>query len=115
MRRFSALLVAVVICSAATAACAQRTYRNPIIDHMEAADPTVIRCEGKYYLYPTHGATGYHVFVSEDLVHWKRRLRSRTPLRRHGPGWPALDGLPPEGRQGIRLETVLGHRPALVR
>ncbi len=30
-----------------------QTYTNPIIDRMGLADPSVIRYEGKYYLYPT--------------------------------------------------------------
>ncbi|MBM4019283.1 MAG: hypothetical protein FJ288_13335 [Planctomycetes bacterium] len=47
-----------------------RTYRNPIIDRIGPADPSVIRFEGKYYLYPTLDGKGYDVFVSDDLVHW---------------------------------------------
>ena len=49
------------------------TYRNPLIDCPGAADPAVLRYEGKYYLYPTLDSTGYDVFVSEDLVNWERR------------------------------------------
>lgn len=49
-----------------------KTYRNPIIDAIGPADPTVIRYEGKYYMYPTWDGKGYDVFVSDDLVKWKR-------------------------------------------
>ena len=84
MGRIGALAVAVIICSAPAAAFAQ-TYRNPIIDPLDAADPTVIRYEGKYYLYPTLGGRGYHVFVSDDLVHWKRHPMCFTDPR--GGAW----------------------------
>ena len=73
MRHFISLLIAALIFSVDTAAVAQQTYRNPIIEHLEAADPTVILFEGTYYLYPTHGRRGYEAFVSDDLVHWQRR------------------------------------------
>jgi beta-xylosidase len=55
------------------------TYRNPIID--AGADPTVIRYEGKYYLYPTLDNRGYNVFVSEDLVHWEKKPKCYTDTR----------------------------------
>lgn len=47
------------------------TYRNPIIDRIGMADPTVVRYRGKYYLYPTWDCKGYDVFVSDDLVEWE--------------------------------------------
>ena len=50
-----------------------KTYRNPIIDRLGPADPTVIRYQGRYYLYPTTDSRGYDVFVSDDLVHWEEK------------------------------------------
>lgn len=50
-------------------------YQNPIPvlndrgDKMDAADPFVLRFNGKYYLYTT-GAEEIRVYESEDLVHW---------------------------------------------
>jgi beta-xylosidase len=41
------------------------------------ADPTVVKHEGRYYLYPTESAEGgtkaYDVYESADLVSWARR------------------------------------------
>jgi len=54
---------------------AARTYRNPLLPDWEIADPFVLRVDGKYYLYPTSDTRGIEVFVSEDLVHWKRKAR----------------------------------------
>ena len=50
-----------------------KTYTNPIIDRMGLADPSVIRYEGKYYLYPTSDSKGYEAYVSDDLVHWENK------------------------------------------
>lgn len=61
---------------------AMKTYRNPIIDLPGAADPTVIRYQGKYYMYPTTDSRGYDVFVSDDLVHWNRKPKCFTDPRR---------------------------------
>ena len=55
------------------------TYRNPIIE--AGADPTVIRYDGKYYLYPTLDTRGYDVFVSDDLVHWENKGKCYTDSR----------------------------------
>ena len=89
MERLAALLITVALTvvigapgTSGATACAQdqddqqqpahQTYSNPIIDNVDAADPAVIRYENKYYLYPTYGRGGYHVFVSDDLVNWTR-------------------------------------------
>lgn len=48
-----------------------RTYRNPIIDRMGLADPSVIRVDDTYYLYPTGDAKTYEVYTSKDLVRWE--------------------------------------------
>jgi xylan 1,4-beta-xylosidase len=58
-----------------------RTYRNPIVDAWHAADPTVIRYRGRYYLYPTLDTKGYDVFVSDDLVHWEKKGKCFTDPR----------------------------------
>lgn len=58
-----------------------RTYRNPIIDRIGPADPTVIQYRGKYYMYPTLDCKGYDVFVSDDLVHWEMKGKCYTDAR----------------------------------
>ena len=47
-------------------------YINPLVmeDTGRLADPCVIRHEGKYYLYVTHGISGSIVWSSDDLVQW---------------------------------------------
>ncbi|MDB6027655.1 MAG: Arabinoxylan arabinofuranohydrolase [Verrucomicrobiales bacterium] len=49
---------------------AKKTYRNPLMEKWDMADPHVIRVGKKYYLYPTSHTHGYDALVSEDLVHW---------------------------------------------
>lgn len=61
------------------------TYRNPVLDAPNAADPHVIRVDGKYYLYPTLDGKGYDVFVSEDLVRWEKKPKCFTDPR--GGAW----------------------------
>jgi beta-xylosidase len=67
--------------SLALPAAPAKTYRNPIIDAIGPADPTVIRYQGKYYLYPTWDSRGYDVFISDDLVHWTRKGRCYSDAR----------------------------------
>src|SRR5262245_61078527 len=67
--------------SAEVAASGSKTYHNPIIEAPGAADPTVIRYKGKYYLYPTLDSRGYEVFVSDDLVHWERKPKCYSDER----------------------------------
>ena len=57
------------------------TYRNPLLNAPGAADPTVIKYRGLYYLYPTLDGRGYDVFVSPDLVHWDRKPKCFTDSR----------------------------------
>jgi xylan 1,4-beta-xylosidase len=57
------------------------TYRNPIIDLIGPADPTVLLHEGRYYLYPTWDGAGFDVFVSDDLVHWENKGKCYTDAR----------------------------------
>src|ERR1041384_6117783 len=86
-RLCSWLVTALFACAVARAPAqiaatrAARTYRNPIIDRMGAADPTVIREDGKYYLYPTLDSKSYDVFVSEDLVHWEQKPKCFSDSR----------------------------------
>ncbi|MBA4148625.1 MAG: family 43 glycosylhydrolase [Verrucomicrobia bacterium] len=47
------------------------TYRNPLLEEMDMADPHVIKVGGKYYMYPTWNTKQYDVFISDDLVNWK--------------------------------------------
>ena len=48
-------------------------YRNPILPDIGPADPSVIRVDNKYYMYPTWDTKGYDVLVSDDLIHWQRK------------------------------------------
>jgi xylan 1,4-beta-xylosidase len=52
-------------------------YVNPlsIEDTRSIADPTVLRFQGKYYLFVSGGFT----WVSEDLVHWKHQPAAMPP------------------------------------
>lgn len=47
-----------------------KTYRNPVFRDSQAADPGVLKVDGKYYCYSTSAPIGYYVYVSEDLVNW---------------------------------------------
>src|SRR3954469_12856956 len=73
------LLLTAPACSRLSTPNSKATYRNPIIE--AGADPTVIRYEGKYYLYPTLDNRGYNVFVSDDLVHWEKKPKCYTDER----------------------------------
>lgn len=52
---------------------------NPIIDSLYTADPSAHVFNGRLYLYPSHDRndsktwdmTDWHVYSSDDLVHWK--------------------------------------------
>lgn len=63
------------------------TYVNPVLVETHAikraslapyagtlgiGDPAVIRYRGRYYLYPTGDNHSYDVYLSDDLVHWKK-------------------------------------------
>jgi xylan 1,4-beta-xylosidase len=60
----------------AAASTTAKTYRNPLLPDREMADPFVLRVDGNYYLYATTDTKGYEVFVSDDLVQWKRKARA---------------------------------------
>jgi xylan 1,4-beta-xylosidase len=51
------------------------TFTSPVVGKMGIGDPSVICYEGKYYLYPTGDNHGYDVYISSDLVHWKKGPR----------------------------------------
>lgn len=67
----AAVLMSALLVSGANA----QTYQNPVIVKdahdrvMDAADPFVMRFNGKYYLYTT-GAEEIRAYESTDLVHW---------------------------------------------
>ena len=69
------LLIMMLIAAAMLGIAAAEDYQNPIVvcndqgEKMDAADPFVMRFNGKYYLYTT-GAEEIRVYESEDLVHW---------------------------------------------
>ena len=69
------LIVMLLIAASMLGIAAAEDYQNPIVvcndqgEKMDAADPFVMRFNGKYYLYTT-GAEEIRVYESEDLVHW---------------------------------------------
>ncbi len=79
MASFTAILPATAKTNSVASTTA--TYRNPILDARGAADPTVIKFQGNYYLYPTLDGEGYDVFVSPDLVHWQRKPKCFSDSR----------------------------------
>lgn len=81
-RRLAALVLGVGLPVLAPAAGAASMYTNPVIA-ANLADPTVIRHDGRYYLYATESPTvGYHAWISTDLVHWVRGpMAFRTDIK----------------------------------
>ncbi len=69
------LLILLLLALGLTSTALAENYRNPIQvfndrgQSMDAADPFVLRHNGRYYLYTT-GAEEIRVYESEDLVHW---------------------------------------------
>ena len=66
------------------------TYRNPVFRDSQAADPGVLKVDGKYYCYSTSAPIGYYVYVSEDLVHWTNEglcMNEAWGLSRSGYYW----------------------------
>ncbi len=56
---------------------------HPAAEQIYLADPTVFNDDGKYYLYGTDGFnadSGFHVVVSNDLKHWKKRDDDKRAL-----------------------------------
>src|SRR5215831_9688463 len=80
-RRALYVLISCSLACSGVRADSPKTYRNPIIDVPGAADPTVIKYESRYYLYPTLDSRGYDVFVSDDLVHWERKPKCYSDRR----------------------------------
>jgi xylan 1,4-beta-xylosidase len=77
------------ICFARSAA-AEESYTNPVlvetytmrrmnparyIGTLGIGDPSVLFHGGRYYLYPTGDNRGYDVYISPDLIHWKKGPR----------------------------------------
>lgn len=52
---------------------AAETYKNPVYSATQAADPGVLKYNGKYYCYSTSAAIGYLVYESDDLVNWENK------------------------------------------
>jgi len=69
------LMAAVLMSACLLTGANAETYQNPVRVKdahdrvMDAADPFVMRFNGKYYLYTT-GAEEIRVYESTDLVHW---------------------------------------------
>ncbi|HDZ61972.1 MAG TPA: hypothetical protein ENH40_02350 [Nitrospirae bacterium] len=45
---------------------------TPFVVEFGIGDPTVISHDGKYYLYPTGDQYSYYVYISSDLINWKK-------------------------------------------
>ena len=75
------IVVWTMTCSMAQAS--KGTYTNPVIDEIGPADPAVIRFEGTYYMYCTGDNTSYHVYTSQDLVHWTKGRKVFVPGERN--------------------------------
>ena len=77
---------------------AQEVYTgNPIINHVEAADPQVVFVNNKYYIYPTDNTKkepGFDVWSSNDLKEWTNEgeiLNFKDVPFAHSRAWaPAL-------------------------
>ena len=54
--------------------------------HLPIADPYILVYNNKYYAYGTH-TDGFGVFISDDLVHWKRGPMVLTPENTWGTRW----------------------------
>ncbi len=82
------MLCALII--AATGAKIGNTYTNPVLVEtvtihrgspdnysglLGIGDPSVLFHDGNYYLYPTGDNHGYDVYISNDLVNWKKGPR----------------------------------------
>ena len=69
------LIIMMLLAASMLGLASAEDYQNPIPVYndrgvkMDAADPFVLRFNGKYYLYTT-GAEEIRVYESEDLVHW---------------------------------------------
>lgn len=79
--------VLLLLFPAAFCAASDNTYSNPVlvdtyqiirpeparyIGTLGIGDPDVVLYKDKYYLYPTGDNHSYHVYISDDLVHWSR-------------------------------------------
>jgi len=87
MKRFSLIWVLLTALIDTESVNAGETYSNPVLvktysiarlnpDHFTGilgiGDPSVIFYNGKYYLYPTGDNRSYDVYISSDLVNWKK-------------------------------------------
>lgn len=76
------LIIALIVVGTMTYSIAQAskgTYTNPVIDEIGPADPAVIRFEGTNYMYCTGDNTSYHVYTSDNLVHWTKGRKVFVP------------------------------------
>lgn len=84
MKTVKFFMVCLLFLALPAAAVAVRTYTNPVLvktyetpfmGTVGIGDPSVLFYGGKYYLYPTGDNRGYDVYISPDLVHWKKGPR----------------------------------------
>ena len=76
MKNFLILILSIALagaCATETATKKIKTYRNPLLLEVNAADPHVIKVKDKYYLYATTHTRGFDVYVSDDLVNWTNK------------------------------------------
>ncbi|HUO76282.1 MAG TPA: glycoside hydrolase family 43 protein [Thermodesulfovibrionales bacterium] len=79
--------VLLLLVPAAFGTASDKPYSNPVlvetypinrpkparyVGTLGIGDPTVILYKEKYYLYPTGDNHSYHVYLSDDLVHWSK-------------------------------------------
>ncbi len=82
-KRNLAITFLIMIMFGVFSAAGEQTYTNPVINEIGLADPAVIFFEGTYYLYPTGDNVSYHVYTSNDLVHWTKGKRVFEPGEKH--------------------------------
>jgi len=108
-----------------------KTYVNPVLVEtytiqrpnpayyrgtLGIGDPSVIRHEGLYYLYPTGDNRGYDVYISKDLVAWRKGPRVFQSKER-GAWAPDVFHNPADGRfylyytVNTRIGVAVADRP----
>jgi beta-xylosidase len=69
-RRWVVVVLLWVLVGASAGMAEVREYANPL--DVMLADPHVVKHEDTYYLYATSTGTGFYVWWSQDLVHWRK-------------------------------------------
>lgn len=72
MKKFLFFLIIMITFSGLKAQDSLAYYCNPL-EGLNIGDPSVVKFEGKYYLYGTSWERGYLVWESDDLVNWESK------------------------------------------